>query len=67
MVEILQFSRIDQLWQNFSSEIAYAIGFGYTRLASNYNCKSFPANYSLILHTAKVFHLERFAMYGNFV
>ena len=38
------------VWQNFSSEIAYAVGFGYTRLASNYSHKSFPANYSLILH-----------------
>ena len=30
--------------------------------------ESFPVNYSLILHTAKVFHLEQSAMYGiNFV
>ena len=39
-------------------ETACAIGFGYTRLTSNH--KSFPANYSLILHTAKAFLLEQF-------
>ena len=46
-----------------SSETACAIGFGYTTLMSN--CKSFSANYSLILHTMKTFYLERFAMHGN--
>ena len=30
------------------------MGFGYTRVI--YNRKGFPANYSLILHTAEVFH-----------
>ena len=35
----------------------------HTRLLSNHEC--FPANYSLILHTVKLFHLERFAIYGN--
>ena len=29
------------------------------------NYQSFLANYSSIQHTAKVFHLERFAMYGS--
>ena len=42
--------------------VACVIDFGYTRLMSNR--KSFPANYSLILNTAKVFHLEQFATYG---
>ena len=42
--------------------MACAIGFGYTPLTSN--CGSFSANCSIILHTAKVFHLKRFAMYG---
>ena len=34
-------------------------GFGF-----DISCKNFPANYSLILRTAKLFHLERYAMYG---
>ena len=29
------------------------------------NHQSFLANYSSILHTAKVFHLEQFALYGS--
>ena len=33
--------------RNFSSEIVCAIRFGYARLP--FNCKSFPANYSLVL------------------
>ena len=40
-----------------SSETASAIGFGYTRVTSNHKIS---ANY--IVHTAKVFHLDRFAM-----
>ena len=40
----------------FSNEIACAIGFCYTILASNRG--SFPANYSLTLHATKVFHLK---------
>ena len=45
------------------SEIAkLAIGSGYTTLMPNR--ESYPANYSLISHTAKVFHLKRFAKYG---
>ena len=39
---------------SFFSEIACAIGFGYARLAANR--KSFPANYSLIMQTAKDLH-----------
>ena len=38
-------------------------GFGHTRLQSNHEC--FPVNYSSGLHTANLFHLERFALYGN--
>ena len=48
-----------------SSEIACAIGFAHTRLPSN--CECFPVNYSLVLHTAKFFHLKRFAIYGNWL
>ena len=48
--------------QNFSSEIVCVIGFDHTRLLSNH--EYFPANYSLVLHTMKLFHLERFAIYG---
>ena len=29
-------------------------------------CKSFPANYNLILHIAKVFHFKGFAMYSTY-
>ena len=36
--------------------------FGHTRLPSNHEC--FPANYSLGLHTAKLFHLKQFTIYG---
>ena len=46
-----------------SSETVCAIVFGYKTLTSNR--ENFPVKYSLILHAAKVFHLERFAMYGN--
>ena len=41
----------------------YSFQIDYTRLTSNR--KSFPVNYTLILLTAKVFHLERFAMHGK--
>ena len=44
----------------FFIEIACAIGFGYTRQTSNHKI----IDYSLILHAAKVFHLEWFTMYG---
>ena len=55
-------SRIDRSSQKFLSEIDCAAGFCYTSLTSNH--ESFPVNYSLILHTTKVFHLEWFAMHG---
>ena len=41
--KVLWFLWVNRLLQKFSSEIACAIGFGYTRLASN--CESFPAFY----------------------
>ena len=40
-------------------------GFGHTELPSN--CECFPANYSLVLHTAKLFHLKRFAIYNIYI
>ena len=63
MEKFLRLLQIDRLPQNFICEIACAIGFGYTRLTSNR--KSFPVDCSSILHAAKVFHLEQFAMNGT--
>ena len=41
---------------NFFSEIACAIGFGYTRLPSNH--ESFPVNYSLVLQLQNLNDLQ---------
>ena len=42
--------------------IACAISYGHTRLPLNREC--FPVDYSLVLHTAKLFHLKQFAIHG---
>ena len=60
---MLRFLGIDPQSQNFSSKIAHAKGFGYTRIACKR--KNFRVNYSLILHTAKIFYHEQYSMYDN--
>ena len=46
---------------NFSIEMASAMGFGYTKLTSNW--ETFSANYSLILHIGPAYYAQIFTYY----